>query len=105
VFSSYNEERSYSGDRVSTYKDYRLSSDTTPEAEQFLFGQLAKKSAAEKLQMVCQMNASVQVLAMTGLRERYPHETDRQLKFRLAELVYGREIVDRVAQRLRQDNE
>jgi hypothetical protein len=90
---------------VSTYKNYRLSSDTTPQAEEFLFAQLAKKSPAEKLRMVCQMNAAVQVLTMTGLRERYPHETDRQLKIRRAELLYGREIADRVAQRLRQDNE
>lgn len=40
-----------------SYKDYRISSDTSPEAQQLIFELLAKKSAVEKLHMVAQMNA------------------------------------------------
>jgi hypothetical protein len=39
---------------MSSYKDYRLSSDTTPESEAILFELLGKKSPAEKLKMVSQ---------------------------------------------------
>jgi hypothetical protein len=85
---------------MSYYRDYPLSADTTPEAEAFLFQLLAKKSPAEKLQMVGRMNASVRELAMSGLRERHPQDSELQLKIRLAELLYGKQLADAIAQRL-----
>lgn len=85
---------------MKSYKDYRLSSDTTPEAEELLFELLAKKSPAEKLQMVCQSSATMRTLAMSGLRERYPQDTNFQLKIRLAELLYGADAAKEIAVRL-----
>ena len=71
---------------MSSYKDYPLSSDTTPEAENLICQLLGKKSPVEKLKMVSKMNTIVQTLAISGLRERYPDETDRQLKIRLVDV-------------------
>lgn len=83
-----------------SYKDYKLSSDTTPAAEELIFKLLAKKSAAERLQMVCQTSAAMRALAMNGLRQRYPQDSEAQLKVRLAELLYGAEVAAAVAERL-----
>lgn len=85
---------------MSSYKDYRLSSDTTPEAEVLLFELLGKKSPAEKLQMVGRISATVRTLATSGLRERYPDDSDRQLKIRLVELLYGADVAEKMAERL-----
>ena len=72
-----------------SYKDYQLSSDTTPRAREVLFRMLMKKSPLEKLAMVSQMNATVRTFALSGLRDRYRDDTELQLKVRLAELLYG----------------
>lgn len=85
---------------ANSYKDYRLSSDTTPEAEELFFELLAKKSSAEKLRMLCQTSATMRTLAMSGLRERYPQDDDLQLKIRLAELFYGADVADEIAAKL-----
>lgn len=81
-------------------KDDTLLRDTSPETEALLIQLLAKKSPAEKLQMVSKMNATVRSLAMSGLRERHPAESDLQLKVRLAELLYGSDIAKIIAERL-----
>lgn len=85
---------------MSNYKDYRLSPDTTPAAEELLFELLAKKTPAEKLRMLCQASATMRTLAMTGLCERYPNETDQQRKVRLVALFYGEDAAKRIAERL-----
>jgi hypothetical protein len=87
-------------DNVNNFKDYRLSSDTTPEAEELLFELLSKKSPTEKLRMVCDASATVRTLAMSGLSERYPLETEMQLKIRLAELLYGADVAAEIAKKL-----
>jgi len=85
---------------MSSYRDYPISPDTSPEAEKVLFDLLAKKSAAEKLEMVCQMSATMRTLAMSGLRDRHPNDTELELKIRLAELLYGADIAAKIAEKL-----
>lgn len=87
---------------MSSYKDYRLSSDTTPEAEALIFKLLAKKTAAEKLQMMSRMSVAVRGLAMSGLRERHPGATDLELKVRLVELLYGADLARDIAGKLKE---
>jgi len=77
-----------------------MSRDTSPEAERVYFQLLAKKSSVERLEMVSQLNAAVRALAMSGLRERYPNETEVDLKVRLAELLYGADVAKRIAKGL-----
>jgi len=85
---------------MSSYKDYRLSPDTTPAAEELLFELLAKKTPAEKLRMLCQASAAMRTLAMTGLCERYPNETSQQRRVKLAALLYGEDVASKIAKRL-----
>jgi hypothetical protein len=81
-------------------KDYQLSADTSPEAEAFLFEQLAKKSAAQKLEMIGQASATMRTLAMIGLRERNAEATEQELKIRLVESWYGAALASEAAERL-----
>lgn len=76
-----------------------MSADTTPEAEQVLFELLAQKSPAEKLRMVAKINAAVRMLALNGLQENNPNDTELQLKLKLAELLYGAEAAAGIAAR------
>lgn len=84
-----------------SYKDYSLSPDTTPEAESLLFELLAKKSPAEKVEMVGQMSATMRTLAVSGLRDRYPAACETELKVNLAQLLYGDDIAERIGERLK----
>jgi hypothetical protein len=83
-------------------KGYRLSLDTALDAEELLFELLGQRSSAEKLLMVCQANSMVRDLTMCGLKERYPNDSEAQLKVRLAELLHGEEFSLQIKHRLLQ---
>lgn len=57
--------------------------------------QLRRMPAWRKLTLVGEMNRTVQALALTGLRQRYPDDTEEQRRRRLATLVLGSELADR----------
>ncbi|MEW5870354.1 MAG: hypothetical protein AB1894_13855 [Chloroflexota bacterium] len=66
--------------------------DTRPEAEAVLIDLLRQAPGWRKLHMVGQLNAAVQSLALSGLRQRYPQATSQELRRRLAELLLGSEL-------------
>jgi hypothetical protein len=66
--------------------------DTRPEAEAVLISLLRAAPPWRKLEMVDQLNQSVKLLALTGLRERYPDENETQLRRRLASLLLGDDL-------------
>jgi len=66
--------------------------DTCPEAEAVLIRLLREAPPWRKLEMVDQLNQSVKLLALTGLRQRYPNENEAQLHRRLAGLLLGEEL-------------
>lgn len=70
--------------------------DTSPEAEQVLIDMLRKAPAWRKLEMVGQLNETVKTLALCGLRQRYPQAIPQELRRRLADLLLGQELADRV---------
>lgn len=80
-----------------SYKDYRLAADTSEETEAIIFELLSQKTSAEKWQMVSDMNKTVRLLALSGLREKYPDENEDQLRIRFAEHFYGEEIASKIA--------
>ena len=49
-----------------------------------------------KMQMLAQLNASVRMLALTGLRSRFPRATEAELRRRLAGLLLGEELARKV---------
>jgi hypothetical protein len=48
------------------------------------------------MHMLAQLNASVRMLALAGLRSRYPNATETELRRRLADLVLGEELARKV---------
>ena len=46
--------------------------------------------------MVSEMNQTVRTLMLSGLRQRFPHGTDAELRRRLADLWLGEELAARV---------
>ena len=66
--------------------------DTSHAAQQVLIELLRPLPAWRKLRMVADMNATVRVLALVGLRERFPEAGPAELHRRLADLLLGEEL-------------
>jgi len=80
----------YNGDMPALFPD------THPEAEAVLIRLLREAPPWRKLEMVEQSNQAVKLLALTGLRQRYPNEKEGQLHRRLAGLLLGEELAYKV---------
>jgi hypothetical protein len=70
--------------------------DTSLAVERVLVAMLRQTPAWRKLEMVGQLNQTVRTLAMSGLRRRFPNASDVELKRRLADLLLGPELAERV---------
>ena len=70
--------------------------DTDPQTTQLLVKLNRSAPAWRKLELVAQMNEAVRVLTLTGLRKRHPGASQEELNRRLADLVLGRGLADRV---------
>ena len=57
---------------------------------------LRTASPARKMDMLGDLNASARILALTGLRLRYPHAGDAELRRRLADLLLGEGLARKV---------
>jgi len=53
-------------------------------------------SPTRKMQALAQLNASARLLALTGLRSRFPNATEAELRFKLAALILGDELASKV---------
>jgi hypothetical protein len=70
--------------------------DTHPKMEALQIKLLRSASPTRKLQMLAQLNQSAQLLALAGLRSRYPQSSETELRRRLAGLLLGEEIACKV---------
>ncbi len=77
-------------------KKHVLFPDTHPEAEAVLIKLLRQAPPWRKLYIVGQMNQTVRTLALSGLRQRHPQATPHELRRRLADLLLGTELAERV---------
>ena len=50
------------------------------------------------MNMLAQLNASARLLAMTGLRSRFPQASEAELHFKLAVLLLGEELARKVCE-------
>ena len=66
--------------------------DTHPQMEALQIELLRSASPTRKMQMLAQLNQSAHLLALAGLRSRYPQATETELKRRLAGLLLGEEL-------------
>jgi hypothetical protein len=71
-------------------------SDTHPKIEQVQIKLWRQASQTRKMHLLAQLNAAVRILALAGLRSRYPNATDTELRRRLADLVLGEELARKV---------
>jgi hypothetical protein len=86
---------------MSDFSQLQLFSDTDPKTESVLITLLREKQPSEKLRMVDQLNASLHILTLSGLRERYPKANEKELKFRLAQLLFGDEVAQKISPKIK----
>ena len=73
-----------------------LSSDTHPKMEALQIQLWRQASPTRKMHMLAQLNASVRLLALAGLRSRFPDASEAELRRRLADLVLGEDLARKV---------
>ena len=70
------------------------SRDTPPEIEEMVLERYRQMSPGEKLQAVQDMNRTVQLMALAGIRSRHGSDlSERELRLRLAALWLDRETM------------
>ena len=74
----------------------RLSSDTHPKMEALQIQLWRQASPTRKMHALAQLNASARMLAMTGLRSRFPNASETELRFKLASLLLGDDLARKV---------
>lgn len=72
------------------------SPDTTPQVERFLFDRLRAMPISQKARQLREINATVELLAIAGIRRRHPGATDQEIRIRLAALRLDRETMIQV---------
>jgi len=73
-----------------------LYSDTDPKMEALQIQLWRQASPTKKMHMVAQMNAAVRLVALTGLRNQFPQASESELHYRLAVLLLGEELAQKV---------
>jgi hypothetical protein len=73
----------------------RFRLDTHPEIERLQVELLRQMPAWRKLELMAGLSESVRMLALAGLRQRYPSESPAQRRRRLADLLLGPELAAR----------
>jgi predicted component of type VI protein secretion system len=71
-------------------------SDTHPRMEALQVQLLRQVSPTRKMEMLAQLNASAQVLALSGLRSRHPQASEAELRRRLAGYLLGEDLARKV---------
>ncbi|KXK13015.1 MAG: hypothetical protein UZ14_CFX002001939 [Chloroflexi bacterium OLB14] len=70
--------------------------DTHPKMEALQIQLWRGASPTKKMQMVAQLNKSARLLALTGLRSQYPQASETELRYKLAGLLLGVELAQKV---------
>ena len=73
-----------------------LYSDTHPKMEALQIELWRQASPTRKMHMLAQLNASARMVALAGLRSRFPNASDRELHRRLAGLLLGEDLARKV---------
>ena len=78
--------------------------DTDAHVEQLQIERLRQMPAWRKMALMAEMGETVRLLALAGLRQRYPADTPAQRRRRLADLMLGPELAARVYGPLPEDD-
>ena len=71
-------------------------SDTSPETRRVLYALYRRMPLGRRLELAFDMCDTGRVLAMAGLRMRYPHATEEELQRLWARQHLGQELFERV---------
>ena len=71
-------------------------SDTNPKTEELRLQLLRQTPPWRKAQMCGQMYETIKLLAYQGLRKRHPEANEDELRRRLADLLLGEDLAERV---------
>lgn len=69
-----------------------MNRDTTPEAEEVLFRLWRETPGWRELALLEDLNRTARLMAVSGLRHRYPDADDNEIRRRLADLLLGPEL-------------
>lgn len=70
--------------------------DTHPKMEALQIQLWRQASPTRKMGMMAQLNASARLLALTGLHAQFPRASEAELRFKLACLLLGEEVAQKV---------
>ena len=73
-----------------------LSADTHPKMEALQIHLWRQASPTQKMHMLAQLNASVRLLALAGLRSTHPDASEAELRRMLADLLLGEDLARKV---------
>ncbi len=74
----------------------RLFADTYPKMEELQIQLLRQASPTRKMNMLAQLNRCARLLALTGLRAQFPQASEEELRFKLAVLLLGEDLAQKV---------
>ncbi len=70
--------------------------DTHPDAERAQIELMRTAPVWRKMDLLAQLNQAARLFALSGLRRRYPRATEQEIRRRLADLILGAELAERV---------
>ena len=70
--------------------------DTTDDSERVLVELLRNTPPWRRMQLADQMSTTAREMSMAGLRLRYPHASEKELRRRFADLHLGPELAEQV---------
>ena len=70
--------------------------DTHPIAERVQIDLMRATPVWRKMDLLAQLNQTARLFALSGLRRRHPGATEQEIRRRLADLVLGAELAERV---------
>lgn len=73
-----------------------LYTDTHPKMEAIQIQLWRQASPTRKMHILAQLNASARIMALSGLRSRFPNASEAELRFKLAVLLIGDELAHKV---------
>jgi hypothetical protein len=73
-----------------------LSADTSPGAEKIQIEIIRRMPTWKKLAVVDDLNETVKAFAISGLKQRYPDASPEQIHRKLADLILGEELANKV---------
>ena len=76
--------------RLPTWRE--MNRDTSPEAEAILLAYWRDAPAWEKWRRMAQLNHAARLLALAGLRRRYPDASESEIRRLLADLILGPQL-------------